>query len=508
MLAGFRFFPSYIRVGGLREDIPRGFKEAVDRVPRSLPRQARRVRDAHHQEPDLARSHARRRRHHAAGLLRWGLYGPIARAAGGDYDVRRAFPYTGYDTFEFDVIGASNGDVYDRYLVRMAEMRESVKICRQALERITPIGEWAVNDRRIVPPPKDEVYTEMEALIQHFLIYSQGFTVPAGEAYVPVEGAARRARLLRRLGRQQPAVARAHALAGPHGLPGAAQVHRRRHDRGRHRGDRLARCRHGRRGSMSFHPAMPYGTGEWHRSQRQTLPEGPDFQYTPENRQRFEEFAAHYPPEHRKSAILHALYLVQEQQGYISGERGASRRRGGRHLDGRRRGRRVVLRDVLPQPGRHVRAAGVQHAVVRAGRIGARDRRARAEARHQGRRDRSDRHVHHSAVRVPRRLRSRAGGDGEQRPLARRAEARGRPARASIASRPRASRRCTGCHLDIEHQPESEWKGKTTTPGEAEGDAGLRAGAHQVRVHAERLHARSLSEEPAGLRGPEESARA
>ena len=86
------------------------------------------------------------------------------------------------------MIGASNGDVYDRYLVRVAEMRESVKICRQALERITPVGEWAVNDRRIVPPPKDEVYTEMEALIQHFLIYSQGFTVPAGEAYVPVEG--------------------------------------------------------------------------------------------------------------------------------------------------------------------------------------------------------------------------------------------------------------------------------------------------------------------------------
>ena len=69
---------------------------------------------------------------------------------------------------------------------------------------------------------------------------------------------------------------------------------------------------------MSFHPAMPYGTGEWHRSQRKTLPEGPDFQYTPENRRRFEDFAAHYPPEFRKSAILHALYLVQEQQGYIT----------------------------------------------------------------------------------------------------------------------------------------------------------------------------------------------
>ena len=189
LLAGFRFFPSYIRVGGLREDIPRGFKERGRRVPRSLPGQARRVRNAHHQEPDLARSHARRRRHHAEGLLRWGLYGPIARAAGGDYDVRRAFPYTRLRHVRVRRHRrVSNGDVYDRYLVRMAEMRESVKICRQALERIAPVGEWAVNDRRVVPPPKDEVYTEMEALIQHFLIYSQGFTVPAGEAYVPVEG--------------------------------------------------------------------------------------------------------------------------------------------------------------------------------------------------------------------------------------------------------------------------------------------------------------------------------
>ena len=80
------------------------------------------------------------------------------------------------------------GDVYARYRIRIAEMRESVKICRQALERITPVGPFAIDDPRITPPPKDRVYTEMEALIQHFLIYSQGFTVPAGEAYVPVEG--------------------------------------------------------------------------------------------------------------------------------------------------------------------------------------------------------------------------------------------------------------------------------------------------------------------------------
>ena len=188
LLAGFRFFPSYIRVGGLREDIPRGFKEAVtaflDRFPGKL--------DEY--ETLITKNPIWLGRTRGVGVISlqdcysWGLYGPIARAAGGDYDVRRAFPYTGYDTYDFDVIGASNGDVYDRYIVRVAEMRESVKICRQALDRIAPIGAWAVNDRRIVPPPKDEVYTEMEALIQHFLIYSQGFTVPAGESYVPVEG--------------------------------------------------------------------------------------------------------------------------------------------------------------------------------------------------------------------------------------------------------------------------------------------------------------------------------
>jgi NADH-quinone oxidoreductase subunit D len=187
-LAGFRFFPSFIRVGGLREDIPRGYKEAVaaflDRFPGKL--------DEY--ETLITKNPIWLERTRGVGVIsladsyKWGLYGPIARAAGGDYDVRRAFPYSGYDTYDFDVIGASNGDVYDRYIVRVAEMRESVKICRQALERIPAVGEYAIADRRIAPPPKDEVYTEMEALIQHFLIYSQGFTVPAGDAYVPVEG--------------------------------------------------------------------------------------------------------------------------------------------------------------------------------------------------------------------------------------------------------------------------------------------------------------------------------
>ena len=105
----------------------------------------------------------------------YGLVGPIARASGVAYDVRRAFPYLKYDACDCSVPVLADGDVYARYLVRIAEMRESVKICKQVIDRITPSGPFAVDDPRITPPPKDRVYTEMEALIQHFLIYSQGF---------------------------------------------------------------------------------------------------------------------------------------------------------------------------------------------------------------------------------------------------------------------------------------------------------------------------------------------
>ncbi len=188
LMAGFRFFPSYIRVGGLREDIPRGFKEAVKAFLDGF------IPKLDEMETLITKNPIWLDRTRGVGVIsledcqQWGLYGPISRASGGDFDVRRAFPYCGYETYEFDVIGANNGDVYDRYQVRVAEMRESVRICYQALERIPAVGAWAVDDKRIVPPPKDQVYTEMEALIQHFLIYSQGFTVPAGDAYVPVEG--------------------------------------------------------------------------------------------------------------------------------------------------------------------------------------------------------------------------------------------------------------------------------------------------------------------------------
>jgi NADH-quinone oxidoreductase subunit D len=188
MIAGFRMFPSYIRVGGLREDLPRDFHDAVRALLERMPGKINEYEDL------LTKNSIFTNRTQGVGYFgldqcyAYGLVGPIARAAGSTYDVRKAFPYTGYETFEFDVPVRENADVYDRYLVRVREIRESVRICTQALARVTPTGEYQVNDPRVVPPPKDKVYTEMEALIQHFLIYSQGFTVPKGESYVPVEG--------------------------------------------------------------------------------------------------------------------------------------------------------------------------------------------------------------------------------------------------------------------------------------------------------------------------------
>ena len=134
---------------------------------------------------------------------------------------------------------STKGDVYARYLVRVAEMRESVKICRQALDRIKPTGPFAVDDPRITPPPKDRVYTEMEALIQHFLIYSQGFTVPAGEAYVPVEGPRGEQGFYIVSDGIEPPVAREVARAVAAGVPGAREDDRRRPDCRRHRRHRI-----------------------------------------------------------------------------------------------------------------------------------------------------------------------------------------------------------------------------------------------------------------------------
>jgi NADH-quinone oxidoreductase subunit D len=188
LIAGFRMFPSYIRVGGLREDLPRGFHKAVRELLDRMPARLRDYEDLLTGNPIFLGRTTGVGRFTLEQCYQYGLVGPMARAGGSTYDVRKAYPYCGYETFDFDVITYQGADVFDRYRTRIGEMYESLKIASQALERITPAGVWHADDNRVVPPPKDKVYTEMEALIQHFLIHSQGFTVPEGESFVPVEG--------------------------------------------------------------------------------------------------------------------------------------------------------------------------------------------------------------------------------------------------------------------------------------------------------------------------------
>jgi len=140
MLAGFRMFPSYLRIGGLRDELPRGYLDAARDFLAKFPANL----DTYHDL--LTKNRIWTSRTQNVGLLSrertlaLGLVGPMARAVGIDYDVRKAFPYLQYETFDFTVPTRTEGDVYARYLVRMEEMRQSLRICNQALERITPTG--------------------------------------------------------------------------------------------------------------------------------------------------------------------------------------------------------------------------------------------------------------------------------------------------------------------------------------------------------------------------------
>ena len=123
---------------------------------------------------------------HSATLLELGVTGPLLRAAGNPWDLRKAMPYSSYEDFDFGIPVGTVGDNYDRYRVRMAEMRESLKIVGQALEGL-PEGPYITSNRKVALPPRDELATSMEALIHHFKLVTEGFRVPPGEVYYPIE---------------------------------------------------------------------------------------------------------------------------------------------------------------------------------------------------------------------------------------------------------------------------------------------------------------------------------
>jgi NADH-quinone oxidoreductase subunit C/D len=186
---GARLTVSYVRVGGLAIDVPEDFvprcRALLEQIPRFL------------DDVDRLVTNNRIARNRLSGTgfvareqaIAWGLTGPMLRASGVAYDVRRARPYDFYDRFDWDVPVSSEGDNFARYLVRMEEMRQSLRIIRQALEIFPASGPVNSDDWRVVLPPKDAVYHDMESLIYHFKLIMEGIRVPAGERYEWVEGA-------------------------------------------------------------------------------------------------------------------------------------------------------------------------------------------------------------------------------------------------------------------------------------------------------------------------------
>ncbi len=187
LCSGQRMMTSYINIGGIRDDIPEGFRALVKDFIEYFPG---RLKDYH---ALLTNNPIWLERTKGIGYLSlkdaldYGVTGPLLRAAGMEWDVRKAWPYAGYEEFDFDIPTGENSDVYDRYLVRMEEMSQSLRIVEQALAKITD-GPYRIEDYKIVLPPRQRLDVSMESLIHHFLLSTHGFKVPVGDAYVSVEG--------------------------------------------------------------------------------------------------------------------------------------------------------------------------------------------------------------------------------------------------------------------------------------------------------------------------------
>ncbi len=186
MCAGQRMMTTYIRPGGLWRDVPVEFEDAVRKFIALLPTRIDQY------ETLLTKNELFLERTKGIGVisaedcLRYAIGGPIARAAGVKYDLRKNRPYAGYQEYEFETPLRSDGDTFARYIVRVEEMRQSIKIIQQALEKL-PFGPVRSNNRKFVPPPRSELGTSMEALIHHFKLWTEGFSAPKGYVYEAIE---------------------------------------------------------------------------------------------------------------------------------------------------------------------------------------------------------------------------------------------------------------------------------------------------------------------------------
>ena len=185
-VAGGRLTPTYMRIGGVSKDLPDGITEKIKEFVQAFPDHIKEY------ETLLTKNVIWVKRTKGVGIIskedaiNWGMTGPSLRGSGVKYDVRKAFPYSSYDEFDFEIPIGSVGDVYDRYIVRLREMEWSNAIVEQALERL-PKGSFIANDPRITLPTKDDVMRDIASLIRQFKIVSEGFQPPKGEVYVSVE---------------------------------------------------------------------------------------------------------------------------------------------------------------------------------------------------------------------------------------------------------------------------------------------------------------------------------
>ena len=185
-VSGQRMHANYYRFGGVNRDLPKGLDE---RIAAWMDQFVPRLDDV---DELLTENRIFKQRTVDIGVvsadeaLAWGFSGPMLRASNVAWDLRKAQPYEVYDRMEFDIPVGKNGDCWDRYLVRMLEMRESLKIMRQCLAQM-PEGPVRVADQKVTPPPRAEMKRSMEALIHHFKLYTEGVHVPAGEVYVAIE---------------------------------------------------------------------------------------------------------------------------------------------------------------------------------------------------------------------------------------------------------------------------------------------------------------------------------
>jgi NADH-quinone oxidoreductase subunit D len=186
MITGLRMNHNFVRVGGTAADMPEGWQERLATYLETIPARLEEYEVLMTDQPIW------RDRLQGVGTitteeaLALGVTGPILRSTGYAWDLRREMPYLAYDEVDFDVIVGTYGDCFDRYAVRLNEIRESMRILWQCIERM-PAGDYRLQDKKVTPPPRARIDQSMEALIHHFKIFTEGFKVPEGEVYAAVE---------------------------------------------------------------------------------------------------------------------------------------------------------------------------------------------------------------------------------------------------------------------------------------------------------------------------------